>query len=451
MAALIDDQGYQDSLLALILNDRAFLRRHSRLISADDFKPSSTSGGRDRWIIATKALEHYQKYREPIGKLIGVELKQHVRLARFGKDRARELATLARTLLSDTPNPKAVADRLVEWKVAAERIKAIDEIIELNAANELSTEVFAQVVRRVSMVEESIGEEAPEYFATLEDRIIRRTFRKDKRYPALMIDPFDQQVRAIARGHLGLVMGPYKRGKSLMLIWIARAYALQGLNVLFITLEDPQDDVEDRFDAVVSEIPVKEIGDDPKELRLRFRRFRRLIRSKLKIYDGTNDGITVRKIEQIYEAEREQGFRADAIIVDYDEEIVPERNHRQRRMDFDEIYRGLRRLAAKNQLFGWTAAQTQRNTRELKILSGDVLGEDIGKAKKVACALALGRGDWGDSSIYLHIAAHKFDRGDVGCNIVPDLSRMLIYDRTATLAMEKAAALKELDELESDE
>jgi len=451
MSSLIDDVGYQDSLLSLILNDRAFLRRHSTLLAAADFKPASNSGSRDRWIIATKALEHYRKYREPIGKLIGVELKDHVRIARFGKDRAKELAGLARNLLRDDPSAKAVSDRLIEWRLTAERTKAIDEIIELNAANELTNEVFAQIVRRVSSVEDSVGVEVAEYYASLEERIIRRAFRKDSRYPAIMIDPVDQMVRSIARGQLGLVMAPYKRGKSLFLIQIAKAYTLQGLNVLYITLEDPKDDVEDRFDAGIAEIPVKEVGDDPAQLRKRFARFRRLIKSKLKIYDGTDGGITVSKVIQIYETEKELGFKADAIIVDYDEEIEPEQNNQQRRMDFDQIYRALRRFMAKEQLLGWTAAQTKRNTSDLKIIVGDEIGEDIGKAKKVACAFALGRGDWGDESLYVHVAAHKFDRGNIGCNIMPDLPRMLIFDRDATQAMEKADVLKQLEELENDE
>jgi hypothetical protein len=451
MPSLIDDVGYQDSLLSLILNDRAFLRRHSTLLTAGDFKPASNSGSRDRWIIATKALEHYQKYREPIGKLIGVELRDHVRIARFGKDRAKELAGLARNLLGDVPSSKAVSDRLVEWRVTAERTKAIDEIIELNAANELSNLVFSQIVRRVANVEDSIGAEVPEYFDSLEERITRRAFRKDHRYPAIMIDPVDQMVRSIARGQLGLVMAPYKRGKSLFLIQIAKAYTLQGFNVLYITLEDPKDDVEDRFDAGIAEIPVKEIGDNPAQLRKRFQRFRRLLKSKLKIYDGTDGGITISKVIQIYEAEKELGFQADAIIVDYDEEIEPESNNQQRRMDFDQIYRSFRRFCAREQLLGWTAAQTKRNTSDLKIIVGDEIGEDIGKAKKVACCFALGRGDWGDDSIYVHVAAHKFDRGNIGCNIMPDLPRMLIFDRDATHAMEKADVLKQLEELENDE
>lgn len=452
MAGLIDDTGYQDSLLALVLNDRGFLRRHAQLLRAEDFKPNMNGESTDRWIIAAKALDHYAKYKEPIGKLIGVELRNHVRLARFGKDRAKELATLARNLLADTPDPKAVGDKLIEWKVTVERTKAIEEIIELNAAGELTTDAFAKIARKVAQVEDGIELEIDDYFETLEQRIARRVYQKDRRFPALMIDPYDREVRAVARGHLGLIMAPYKRGKSLMLIWIARSYCLQGFNVLYFTLEDPREDVEDRFDAAIAEIPVKELNQDSSLLRRRFKRFKRFVRSKLKIIDATEEGISMARVRQIYEQERERGFAADAIIIDYDEEIIPEKTYKGgRRFEFDEIYRSFRRFCAQEQLLGWTAAQTQRGTRNLKILTGDEIGEDIGKAKKVACALALGKGEFSESGIYLHVAAHKFDKGDVGVEIVPDFERMLIYDREATLAAEKAAALKAMEEMEEDE
>ena len=68
----------------------------------------------------------------------------------------------------------------------------------------------------------------------------------------------------------------------------------------------------------------------------------------------------------------------------------------------------------------------------MKILSGDKVAEDIGKMRKVTCGLSLGKGEWTEDSIYLWVAASKVDRMDVGCEIVSDMRRMLIFDREAT-------------------
>ena len=53
--------------------------------------------------------------------------------------------------------------------------------------------------------------------------------------------------------------------------------------------------------------------------------------------------------------------------------------YKEKRFETDDVYRGLRALNAKYNTIGWTAAQTQRDTRQLKILSGDKVAEDIGK------------------------------------------------------------------------
>jgi hypothetical protein len=149
--------------------------------------------------------------------------------------------------------------------------------------------------------------------------------------------------------------------------------------------------------------------------------------------DGTEGGFTVRQMEEIFLRERDRGFKADAIIIDYDDEIVPSRRYQERRLEFADIYRELRQLAGRYNIIVWTAAQTQRGTENVKILSSDRVAEDIGKVRKATLVLGLGKGDWGEDSIYIWVAKHKFDRQHVGCNIMPDKECMMIYDRIRTL------------------
>jgi hypothetical protein len=179
-------------------------------------------------------------------------------------------------------------------------------------------------------------------------------------------------------------------------------------------------------------MPINKLADYPKTLTNRFGRFRRLVRSKLHVYDGTEGGVSVSTIEQIYLRERERGFTADVIVVDYDDEIQPVVKNKERRMEFSEIYRDLRQLAGRKQVILWTAAQTQRGTEEMKVISGDKAAEDISKLRKVTMCLSLGQGDWTSDSIFLWVAKHRFDSKHVGCTILPDLKRTLIYDRDKT-------------------
>lgn len=78
----------------------------------------------------------------------------------------------------------------------------------------------------------------------------------------------------------------------------------------------------------------------------------------------------------------------------------------------------------------------------MQFISGKEIAEDISKIRKAAFALSLGAGQWGEESLFLWVAAHRYDRQHVGGNIVTDKGRMIFYDRDATLKREKLEATK---------
>jgi len=60
--------------------------------------------------------------------------------------------------------------------------------------------------------------------------------------------------------------------------------------------------------------------------------------------------------------------------------------------------------------------------------------------RKTTIGISLGKGEWTDTSIFMFVAAHKTDKMNIGCEIVPDKSRGMIYDETATRRAAKAHA-----------
>lgn len=441
----IQDPDFQEVLLALICKDRLFLRQHGHMLSAADFEPQDGDpSGRNRWVIAEKALAHWEKYKEPIADLLSAELTKHAKDARLGEKRTGALKLAGRQVLRRVVSGvSSISEKLFDFKREVLFTQGIDELIGLHGAGDLTQEKFLEIARRAVEFEEGTESLISDYFDGLDLRIERRQLGGgEDRYPVFFIDPLDAIVRGIAKGHIGCVVGPYKRGKSQFLIWLAIAYCLQKLNVLYITLEDPKTDVEDRFDAAVTNLPLKKLNDKPKTLRKRFALFKRIVKGRLKIYDGCDKGMTVKDIEAVYLEEREQGFLADAIVVDYDDEVRPAKKNPERRHEIAEVYRDMRRVAARRNVLFWTAAQTQRKTEDLKILSGDKLAEDISKARKVSCLITMGQGDWGADSIHLYVAAHKFDKQHIGCTVFTNRDNMLIYDRARTLAKLKELALK---------
>lgn len=449
MSTYFDDEAFQSRLVSLLIKDKDSLKICQQLITAKDFRPKGKSSDKahNRYLIADVALGHFGKYREPLGSLIGAELKHYCATNKISGDRADSLIGYGKKLFRKTiVTPTAITDKVVQFKREKIKAAAVEELIELQGQGKLTDEKWLEVSRRAVEVVSGDRYSSSDYFAEYLERNQRRRIYQGDRFPFLLIPEFDDQCRAIARGHLGLILAPYKRGKSLMLIHIARAYVLQRLNVLYITLEDPKQDVEDRFDASITQLPIQDLSHMSRRFKDRFKQFKRLLRAKLRVADGTERSVSVPMIENWIAEERSRGFYPDAVIVDYDDELVAVKKQSERRLEFAEIYRDLRKLASTKNVLLWTAAQTQRGTGNMKILSGDRLAEDVSKVRKVACALSLGQGDWGEDSIYLHVAAHKFGRQHWGVNMMSDKSRMLIYSQLRTAKAIKNPPKKEFDE-----
>jgi hypothetical protein len=434
-----DDEDFQDNLAALLYRDPITLRDCAKFLTPDDFKAlRGMHYGYERGIIVECALEHYEKHHTPLGKLLRSSVLEYADGLQYGASKLAKLKEyLEKILKLKVASPAAITSKVIAFKSQHLKAEAIQELQDLLANGMLTDEKWLEISRR-ALKPMTEGRSPVDYLAGIDTRIARRKQRV-AHIPWTFIDPLDTMIHCVGRRQLGLVIAPYKRGKSIFLLWLAVAYALQHMNVLYFTLEDSGDTVDDRLDSIVSYLPLKRLGEMPRQLKKRFNR-KKAMMTNLHIYDGTDETMTVPRIAQVVEEEREKGFMPDAIIVDYDEEISSTKKWENKRFESDEVYRDFRKMLAKYDAIGWLAAQTQRGTRDLKILTGDKVAEDIGKLKKVTCGLTLGKGEWTENSFYLWVAAHKNDKMDIGCEIIPDLDRMLVYDREATRKEARAHA-----------
>ena len=429
------DEAFQDSLVAMLCKDAQGLRTVARFLSREDFRPvKGLRNGQPRWTVAELALEHYRKHREPLGRLLMSTVIEHANSLNLGEHRIQQLKEYCDSLsATDFPSPDAITEKVLRYKGERKKEAVIEELKSHQVAGTLTDDKWRELSQQAILVNGN-GNGTVDYVAGLQDRLDRRKSPASRVHrPWTMIDPLDSRIQGLGPKELGLIIAPYKRGKSLMLQWLAVSYVLQSLDVLYITLENPQSAVEDRLDSITTNIPIKSLIEKPNLTTQRFQRFRSMVTKKLKIYDGTMGGVSVPYIESLLLAERDKGFFPDALIIDYDDEIAPTTKQKERRFEFSDIYRDLRQMTARHNLITWTAAQTQRDTEHLKIISGDRAAEDISKLRKVSLAISMGKGDWENGeSIYLWVAAANNDVQHVGCHIMPDRKRMLVFDREAT-------------------
>jgi len=426
--------GIEDVLTKLTVLDRSFLSSVGHLLVPDDV-PERGKWWKQR-IVYGIALSYWSKYEDPIGDMLGVSVSHYLRNTPLSTQRKKLLTEYVKEVLESSPysRKQAIVDVLGQHKKESAKREAVEQMSLALEHGKLSDQRWLEISEQALKILDPARYVAEDFFQynSARKRAARRGFSPDEKRPFFLIDPLDALVKGLARGEMGLVMGPWKRGKSQLALWIAVAYAVQGLRVLFVTLEDSGKIVEDRLDANITGLTMGDLYSRRRTFKQKFEEFRKKIRGNLRVIDATAEPMSVQDFDRAWEENRRDGFPADAVFVDYDDEILPPRNRKERRQEFADVYRELRRLAARRNVILWTLAQTQRSTEHSKIISGGQVAEDISKVRKVTMALGLGKGDWGDGSLFLWVAAHKLDKQDVGCNIMSDLSRSLIYDQEKT-------------------
>lgn len=429
------DQDFQEKLVAFVCRDRHFLKRVAPMLDVEDFKPRKGQGP-EAFLIAKEALKFWRDYGEPIAGLLRTYMLDVCREKHLGEKQKDKLLDLVDDIRKNHSlvAVEALERKVVEYKARRAKYEAIQKMNELQEKGVLTNDKFQQIVNDAVKPFHN-DYKATDYFRTIDKRILRREAESRRRWPLLFIDPLDREIRAIPRGGMGLIVAQLKVGKSTALRHITMAYSLQGYKGLHFTLEDTKEIVEDGLDAAFTELAIKHLADVPNRLRRRFEKARERVRGGIRIIDATDGGLTVQRIEDIWERERNAGYVADYVTVDYDDEIVPTQKRDERRFEFADIYRGLRQFTARRQVFLWTAATAKRGKDNQMIVSAGDVAEDISKPRKVNFALGVGMGppEWGSDSRHLNVAAHRHDKQFVGWNIVGDFAKGVFFDREETL------------------
>jgi len=438
------DSDFQSKMLMFLCRDRNFLKRTAGLLSESDFKPKGGEGSWEAYAIAQKAFQFWDKYREPIGGMLRHEMLDYVeqnkrKLGHKTRDKILDLVSSIRDA-KDLVAVEAIERKVVEYKQRQAMSHAIRQFIELKEAGELDTHKFYKICKEaVEERDHSIRVSDYDDEKQIEKRITRREREKSRRYPYLFIEPLDRAIRTFPKKNYGIVLARYKTGKSTAAVHIDQAMALQGFDVLHFTLEDPKEDVEDKLDASFAGIKLKVLADKHKKLRRRLKRQLQRLRAHIKIVDGTDGGMTVQRMEEIWENFRNQGFDASVVVIDSDEMIEPLVHYGKEggeTRESKEIHKDIKKFMARRELWGWVMAQTQRGKKGARqmIVTGDDSATDISKQRRCAMCIGVGDGpeDYGEDGRYIYIAAHRYDKMKIGWPIVGDFERGMFYDKSRT-------------------
>jgi KaiC/GvpD/RAD55 family RecA-like ATPase len=448
------DEEFRERVLALLTRDRKFLRRLSGKLTPQDFKANKSEGD-DGWArqwVATECLRYWQEYRQPIAGLLRTFALDYIRENRtkVGKNQRETLLNLIEKLKDPelSVSVDAIQDKILKYKERQFLRQAVDEMVGLTEEGKLQLPQFRKVVSDV-MKRIDFDERITVYGDTLERRIRRRELEQGNKYPLLYIEAFDQATRTIPRGQVGLVLAPYKIGKSSFMAHLAQAHAIQGLHVALFTLEDPETLVEDRLDGSICGFKIAELLSKSKELKKRFREVMDSMRAKIFLIDATGGGWTIQRMVETVDNLRNRGETIDVVLIDYDEQVEALGKYTGEhavRMRSQEVWLDTVRWAARDDIWIWMAAQatvSKERDKQRRALSGEDTAEDKSKIRKVGIGLGVSSGDddmrreFGDNARWLQVMAHRFGRSRMGWPIVSDFDYGIFYDRENSLAYQK--------------
>ena len=223
---------------------------------------------------------------------------------------------------------------------------------------------------------------------------------------------FDTLSRELEGGlgnkELAMVVAPPGVGKSLYLVNQGVAALMQNKKVLYISLEMSEDRIAARFDSVMTLIPQKKIKDSLGLLQKRLQLFgEKFPNGQLMIKEFPTGLANINDIRSLLvQLQNYEDFKPDVILIDYLELLRPTRDGLAEYQAQQRISEELRGLAVECDVLLWTATQTNRQGRSVKLITDAELADAYGKIR--TC----------DYAISLNQTEEEFDDGHMRCYVM---------------------------------
>jgi len=193
----------------------------------------------------------------------------------------------------------------------------------------------------------------------------------------------------LGSGELGVVMAPTGAGKSMALVHLGAKALLNGLNVVYYTLELGDTVVAHRFDSVITGYALKslfELKDDVYE------KLTSTSLGNLIIKEYPTKTASVQTIRNHLESlKSREDFDVNLVLVDYGDLLKPSSQLKEKRNELEEIYETLRGTAMIYGCPVWTASQTNRGALNAEVITLESMSEAFNKCFPADFIISISR------------------------------------------------------------
>lgn len=419
------DAHFQRSFLAFMLRDSEFLERVVRDVTHEMF--SDEYGKR----IVTSCKEFFATHRAAPNTLIFSLFGQYLQAGLIKQDLHDLCTKFADDLFAIPLQNKGYLLGQFE-KFLKHRLfeVALPKVVDL--IRKADFETAESELKNVFLFKPtSANSFGTEFNANVEERSARRETEEKSRF-WLLIPPIDRHIRGLRRGEIGVWQSQRSSaGKSCALAHCAKAFAMQGKNVVIFTLEMGEHAYEDRLDMAISGLS-RDGMKDTERLRVRIqgmlRHSGRILVKSLPAYTTRCSDLRAhcRMLESL------KGFKADAVLIDYADLLAPETP--ELRGDLyatgAEVYSYWRSWMQEDDYVGWTGMQSGREAMKEKHADQGHSGGSIAKAQIADVVLSINRTPEEEVNglTNVHIVKAREDKARFSITFPTDFNRMQFWD-----------------------
>jgi len=379
----------QRGIIYLLKNDHDFFSQIAPLVSPEYFEYPAHAK------IYEAVVSHYDEYLSiPTDDFIIEDIRKEIGDNGKISDYVEELEDINAINPESIENKEYVLD-LVEDFAKKEALKGAikDSIIHLKNENYGAIENNIREALTVSR-QVDIGQN---YFSDISDRFRRLYEVSDKERDLFktMIPSLNRAIEGgLQRKEIGMVVAPPGVGKSLFLANQCVQSLMENRKVLYISLEMSEDRVAQRLDSIASLISQRKMKSDPTSL-VKVRERLNLFKEKFSNGDlvikelpcGSTSVHGIRALLSILR--NHERFEPDVIIVDYIGLLRSNDKGMAKYEAMEQTVSEMRGMAQEHNCVVWTATQTNRQGRNVRLITDSELGDSYGQIRPVDLAVSL--------------------------------------------------------------
>lgn len=357
------------------------------------------------WKEMTKCLEEYGSV--PSLDLIEAKIKREESDKVFEKVEQR-LAELKKLEYNEV-DEKVVEDLLkeiIEKESVSQMIERGAELVELGKVKDIwglvdDVKLNLSRMNNIHVPELLIAEKA------VLNRYVMSIMRNEDDAVGTLIRSLDRVLKGgFRKGTLTVVLGITSIGKTMFLVYLSAAIALQGATVLYISLEDTKETIDERFDSLW-------FGDCSLEEKLAKRKL--LENLGAIVYSEFNGELSVNGVKELVNKYKENGIVPEVVIIDYGDLMVYEGKHKEEHQELGDIFEKLMKYAENEDIVIITASQGNREGLGKKVISLKHMGGSFRKAQIAHYVLGICQTEEEEEKnlIRLAVLKNKFGRRNV--------------------------------------